>query len=38
MSASLRLGSDLRDGLTLCQSHSYRLLREETVVFRLRGA
>jgi len=29
---------NLRDGLTLCQSHSYRLSGEKIFVSRLRGA
>jgi len=36
--ASARLGSDLRDGLALCQSRSYRLPGEEVVVSRFRGS
>ena len=38
MSASLRVGSDPRDGLTLYQPHLYRLSGEEVVVSRFRGA
>jgi len=29
---STRVGGDLGDGLTICQSHSYRLSREKVVV------
>jgi len=35
---STRVGSDLGDGLALCQSHPYRLSREKIIVSRLRGA
>ena len=38
MSASPRVGSDPRDGLTLCQPHPYRLPGEEVVVSRFRVA
>jgi len=38
MSASLRVGIDPRDGLTLCQLYPYRLPGEEVVVSRFRGA
>jgi len=37
MSASPRFGSDPRNGLTLYQSHPYRLPGEEVVVSQLRG-
>ena len=35
---STRVGSDLGNGLALCQSHSYILLREEVFVPKLKGA
>jgi len=37
MSTCTRVGGNLGDGLTFCQSHSYRLPREEVVVPELRG-
>jgi len=38
ISASTRVGGDLRDGLTRCQSRSNRLPREETAFSQCRGA
>jgi len=38
MSASPRVGSDPRDGLTICRLHPYRLPGEEVVVSRFKGA
>jgi len=38
MFASPRVGSDPRDGLTICQLHPYRLPGEEVVVSRFKGA
>jgi len=35
---STRVGSDLGDGLAICQSHPYRLLREKVVVCQLKRA
>jgi len=33
MPASTRVQADLGDGLALCQSHSYRLPRENVTIF-----
>jgi len=38
MPPSIRVGCDLGDGLTQCQSHSHRLQGEKVVVLQLRGA
>jgi len=38
MPTSTGVGGDLGDGLTLCQSHSYRLPRENIVLPQLKGA
>jgi len=38
MPTSAGVRGDLGDGLALCQSHSYRLSREEAAFSQLRGA
>jgi len=38
MPTSIGVVGDLGNGLTLCQSHSYKLPREKVIVSQLRGA